>query len=107
MTSAGAPPTQGCPRSSAGPGTRISGAALSEPQGRREEDVDMAHSTTDVQAALAVLEKYQVEFVYVGPLERQSYESPGLEKFRQFRDVAYENADVTIYRRKGSAAPLV
>ena len=78
-----------------------------EPQGRREEDVDTAYSTTDVQAALAVLEKYQVEFVYVGPLERQKYDAPALEKFRQFMDVAFESGDVTIYQRGGGAASLV
>jgi len=78
-----------------------------KPQGTREEDVDMAYSTTDVQAALAVLEKYQVEFVYVGPLERQKYDAPALEKFRQFMGVAFESGDVTIYQRGGGAASLV
>ena len=72
-----------------------------EPLGTRPEDVDLAYSTTDVQAALAVLERYQVEFVYVGPLERQRYEAAALEKFGQFMDVAFESEDVTIYQRSG------
>jgi len=76
------------------------------PQGSRAADVDAAYSTTDVQAARTVLDKYQVELVYVGPLERQTYEAPALDKFRQFMDVAYENAEVTVYQRRGGAARL-
>ena len=68
-------------------------------------DVGMAYSTTDAQAAQNVLERYDVEFVYVGPLERGKYEAASLEKFRQFMDVAYENAEVTIYQRRGGATP--
>jgi len=76
------------------------------PQGSRAADVDAAYSTTDVQAAKATVEKYGVELVYVGPLERQKYQAPVLDKFRQFMDVAYENAEVTIYQRRGGAAAL-
>ncbi len=77
-----------------------------EPQGTRVEDVERAYSTTDTQAALDVLEKYEVEFVYVGPLERQQYQPSALEKFGQFMDVAFESGDVTIYQRGGGAASL-
>jgi len=76
------------------------------PQGTRAADVDAAYSTTDIQAAQATLQKYGVEFVYVGPLERQKYQAPALEKFRQFMDVAYENAEVTVYQRRGGVAAL-
>ncbi len=75
-----------------------------EPQGTRFEDVDTEYSTTDVQAALTIMEKYEVKFVYVGPLERQRYEAPVLEKFCQFMDVAFESGEVTIYQRRGQPA---
>ena len=71
------------------------------PQGTRREDVEIAYNTADVQVAAAILDKYNVELVYVGYLERERYNAPGLEKFRQFLSVAYENDEVTIYRRGG------
>jgi uncharacterized membrane protein len=77
------------------------------PQGTRFDDVDSAYSTTDEQAAQAVLDRYGVELVYVGPLEKQKYAPAALEKFRRFMDVAYENDQVTIYQRRGSAVVVV
>ena len=76
------------------------------PQGTRFEDVNTAYSTTDVQAARTVLDKYQVEFVYVGPLERKKYGPSALEKFGQFMDVAFQSGEVTIYQRRGGTAAL-
>ena len=78
-----------------------------DPQGTRFDDVEMAYSTTDVQAAQATLEKYDVEFVYVGPLERQKYEPAALGKFGQFMDLAFQSGEVTIYQRKSGAAGFV
>jgi len=57
-----------------------------------------------VQPAQATLEMYDVEFVYVGPLERQQYEPAALEKFGQFMDVAFQSGEVTIYQRRSGAA---
>ena len=45
-----------------------------------------------------LLEAYDVEYVYVGRLEREAYGVDGLNKFAQFMDVVYQNEDVTIYR---------
>ena len=78
-----------------------------EPQGTRFEDVDTAYRTTDLQAVITIMEKYEVKFVYVGPLERQRYDAPGLEKFGQFMDVAFESGEVTIYQRRSGAASSV
>ena len=77
-----------------------------EPQGTRVADVETAYTTMDAAAARAVLAKYGVEFVYVGPLERGKYEAASLDKFGQFMDVAYKNDEVTIYQRRAGAARL-
>ncbi len=84
--------------------------------GPRDQDVDTLYSTTSVQEALAIIEKYGIRYIYVGPVERM-YEYPpsghgekpqpystraSLVKFdrmvgRQL-EVAYRNPGVTIYR---------
>ena len=69
-----------------------------EVQSAREPDIETIFNTLDGEAALALLDKYDVTYVYVGPLERSEYDPRGLEKFARLLDVAYENDGVTIYR---------
>jgi hypothetical protein len=49
--------------------------------------------------------KYRVTCVYVGPTERQTYGRTvsGLDGFRLFMDVAYQDGTVTIYRTRDRA----
>ncbi len=68
------------------------------PMEGRDADVTQAYTTTSVDEARAILEKYDVEYVYIGQLEREQYGEVGLAKFGQFMELAFENADVTIYR---------
>jgi len=49
----------------------------------RDSDVDMIYQTTDEAEAGELLEKYAVEYIYVGAQERERYEEQGLEKFAQ------------------------
>jgi YYY domain-containing protein len=69
-----------------------------EIQGAREPDIETIYNTLDPQAALTLLDKYDITYVYVGPLERSAYDSRGLGKFVQFSDVVYQNEGVTIYK---------
>lgn len=48
---------------------------------RRINDVKNFYDTTDLDAALAFLERYQVEYVILGDLEREFYAPEGVEKF--------------------------
>ncbi len=72
-----------------------------DPVGRRLETVRTIYTTPDVEAALRLLRRYQVRYVYVGPLERLYHGGPGLDKFEatpaHFERV-YENPGVRIYR---------
>jgi uncharacterized membrane protein len=49
-----------------------------------------------------LLNRYDVEYIYVGGLERSTYgngqQLPALENFNQLLEVAYQNNSVTIYR---------
>ena len=69
-----------------------------EIQAAREPDIDLIYNTLDPQTALDLLDKYEVAYVYVGPLERSQYDPRGLDKFERLLDVAYRNDGVTVYR---------
>jgi uncharacterized membrane protein len=66
----------------------------------RKQDADLIFGTPDPAAAQRLLERYQVQYVYVGANERKVYSALGLEKFRQFMDPVYDRDGVTIYRRR-------
>ncbi len=65
---------------------------------QRLPDVDKIYSTTDVAAAQALIQRYAIAYVYVGPLERQQYPAEGLAKFDRMLSVAFRQNAVTIYR---------
>jgi YYY domain-containing protein len=64
---------------------------------RREEDLATLWTTESTQETLALLRRYDVRYVYVGPVERQRYPAEGLAKFAAMFPVAYANEGVTIY----------
>ncbi len=67
--------------------------------GKREPDLEKLYKSLDPQTALTIIEKYDITYVYVGSLEREKYGPAGLDKFRRFMDVVYEQGGVTIYRK--------
>jgi YYY domain-containing protein len=70
----------------------------------RKSAVQAMYSTTDPIRAAALLRRYRVAYVYVGPLERKTYPAAGLRKFATSPDLfqpVYENPDVRIYRVAG------
>ncbi len=71
-----------------------------EIQSSREPDIDALYGGFSVEEARALLEKYNVTYVYVGPLERSEYDPRALEKFAQFMDVIYQQGSVTIYQAR-------
>ena len=64
----------------------------------RSQDVETAFNSASVDAAQAVMDKYDIKYVIVGNFEREKYSPGGLSKFDQFLGVAYKNQSVTIYR---------
>ncbi len=86
------------------PGHELQWRGSWDEQGKRINDIDNIYNTHDSQTARQLLAKYDVQYVYVGTLERNGtpkkgpYDGGGLAKFRDFMDVAYENFGVTIYK---------
>ncbi len=81
------------------------GASILPVEEERKRDVDTIFRTTDARTAQDLLRKYNVTYVYVGPIEQQVFgkSGAGLAKFAQFMDVAYQNPGVTIYRMRGGS----
>ncbi|GAB4526304.1 MAG: hypothetical protein Kow0063_00410 [Anaerolineae bacterium] len=71
----------------------------------RKPDVDILYNSVDPAQTLTLLDKYDITYVYVGPLERARYNPAGLAKFEQLMDVAYRQGEVTIYQRRAVADP--
>ncbi len=71
-----------------------------EEAARREPDIEALYNGLDPQHTLALLDKYDITYVYVGQLERQRYSPAGLAKFATLMDATYQQGEVTIYRRR-------
>lgn len=67
----------------------------------RIEDVRTIYNSTDLEQTKKLLNLYNVQYVYVGPLERLYYDANGLNKFDQSNDLwslVYQNEQVKIYQ---------
>ena len=64
----------------------------------REDDVKRIYETIDTAVAKNLLTKYDVDYVYVGPREREKYGEDGLDKFESFMEPVFNRDDVIIYR---------
>ena len=82
----------------------------------RQNDVQAFWGTTDPNAALSFLRQYQVQYVYVGKMERTCYimdqsgcvplPAGALAKFSTLQQasvlkIVYQNSDVTLYKVMG------
>ncbi len=67
---------------------------------RREPDIETLFKTLDLGQAQDLLDKYNITYVYIGPLEQERYSPPGLNKFARLMDVVFQQDNVTIYQRR-------
>jgi YYY domain-containing protein len=65
---------------------------------RRRDDVARVYQSRDMGEVRALLDKYRVTYVYVGPRERMTYGVGIAQRFDAFMDVAFRNEKVTIYK---------
>ncbi len=66
--------------------------------GERDPAVREVYSQPDLTAVAPILDRYNVQYIYVGGLERDTYGLAGLDKFAEQLDLAYSNGSVAIYR---------
>ncbi len=67
-------------------------------QAQREQDIEELFTTSDPARTWELLERYEVQYVYVGPVERTRYPEQGLKKFAALFPTVYDQLDVQIYR---------
>ncbi len=68
------------------------------PPGSRFQDVRSIYSTSDLDEARRLLERYHVRYVFVGSLERMDYPSSSLDKFSQLGRLAFTSQGTSIYQ---------
>ncbi|MDQ2904125.1 MAG: DUF2298 domain-containing protein [Chloroflexota bacterium] len=68
---------------------------------RRTGDIDTIYTDPHPDVVMSLLARYQVEYVYVGPLEQAKYPTADLHRFGAFLQVVYTAGDVTIYQVTG------
>ena len=70
-----------------------------EEPGKREPVIETLYNSPDPGPTQALLDEYDIEYVYVGPLEKSTYRvsQPVLDKFGSLMEVVYQGGEVTIY----------
>ena len=68
----------------------------------RVNEVNAFYTTTDLQAALDFLKKYDVKYIILGQLENAEYKGAGLDKFEarngQLWNAVYRDGNTVIYQ---------
>ncbi len=77
-----------------------------EEQAHREPVIETIYSTNNPAETLTLLREYDVQYVYVGPVEWDRYPAAGLTKFARFMEVVYDADGVVIYRRAASTTDI-
>jgi YYY domain-containing protein len=65
-------------------------------QGSREQDIETLYTTNDWVATQEIINRYDIRYIYVGNLERSTYQV-NEEKFNSFLKPVYQQGSVTIY----------
>ena len=78
------------------PGHEIQWRGGAEEMGSREPDLAQLYRARTWDQALAILERYNIRYIYIGGLERSEYQVEE-ELFQQYLRPVYETPSVTIY----------
>lgn len=76
-----------------------------EAQGTREQDVRLLYKSRDWVEAQEILDRYGIDFVYLGSVERNVYDPVREGIFEAFMDVIFQNEEVKIYQRRMEGPP--
>ena len=68
-------------------------------QGSRQDDIRQLYQSPDWLTTLDILNRYSIDYVYLGDLERHTYPPVFEAKFDAFMDLIYSNETVKIYAR--------
>ncbi len=65
---------------------------------QRRADVNRVYETASLEEALAILQQYDVTYVFIGRQEREQYPSEGLLKFESALSTVFRSGETVIYR---------
>jgi uncharacterized membrane protein len=78
--------------------TWLKDAANSFEYYRRGSDIDQIYTSQDPRVVLALMARYNAQYLYVGPLEIEKYPNANLYRYNAFMRVVYKAKGVTIYK---------
>ena len=64
--------------------------------GSRQSDIETLYSTNSWDIARNIIGLYQIDYIYIGPLEKSTY-SVNENKFLENLPMIYENRDIKSY----------
>ncbi len=67
----------------------------------RRSDIRKIYESENIQETLNLIRKYDIEYIYIGRLERGKYRNSGFEKFDKFKEffeLVYRNPKTRIYK---------
>ena len=71
----------------------------------RVNDVSDFYSTSEIENAKSFINRYRVEYIILGQLEKAVYPVEGLMKFEDYSgelwDIIYESVDTKIFKVRG------
>ncbi len=73
--------------------------------GSRGSDIATLYQTRNWNDAQILLDRYDIDYVYVGSVERSTYENLDEQKFMIHMELVYSNDEVQIYAREGALIP--
>lgn len=65
-------------------------------QGTRKADIEMLYTTNDWATTQEIINRYNIRYIYVGNLERNTY-NVNEEKFNRFLKPVFQQGSVTVY----------
>ncbi|MGD0765192.1 MAG: DUF2298 domain-containing protein [Dehalococcoidia bacterium] len=68
----------------------------------RQQDVDRLYTSENADEVMGIVQKYGIDYICVGALERQTYSQASLEKFGSMFPVAYSVGNTVIYQVTGA-----
>lgn len=69
----------------------------------RIEEVRLMYESNDIDETVRLLQKYNVEYIFVGQLERDKYPLINTAKFEEIGNGIFENGETKIFRLKTSS----
>lgn len=81
------------------PGHELQWRGSSKPFEGRNEEVATIYQSKDLEKVKALLDKYQIRYVYLGSRERAKYNVEDPATFSQLMKVYFHSSDVIVYER--------